>query len=148
MSALRLTLLTALSVVAVIADLGAAMAGDIAVTGAWMRALPEGLPAAGYFVLHNGSPKVITLTGARSVACGSLMLHKSQTVSGMSSMDDVEKVEIAPGATVTFAPGGYHLMCMHPNAALEPGAKIAISLNFADGAKLDTLFSVRGPKGR
>ena len=56
---------------------GTALAAPIAITGGWMRALPGNLPAGGYFTLHNGSDKTVTLDGASSPACGILMLHKS-----------------------------------------------------------------------
>ena len=122
-------------------------AADATIRNGWMRALPAGLPAGGYFELHNGGAKTITLTGAQSPACGMLMLHKSETTGGMSRMTDVERVDAAPGQTVKFAPGGYHLMCMDPKPELKPGNKVAVTLQFADGTKITSQFDVRGPKG-
>jgi hypothetical protein len=74
-----------------------AAAPPVVVTQAWIRALPGKLPAGGYFTLRNTGARTLTLSGAASPACGMLMLHKSDTAGGMSSMSDVAAVDIAPG---------------------------------------------------
>lgn len=124
-----------------------AFADGAVVKDAWFRALPAGLPAGGYFTLHNGSAKTVTLTGASSPACGMLMLHKSESMGGMSHMDDVAQIDVAPGASVRFAPGSYHLMCMDPKPTLKVGASVPVTLSFADGGKLDVRFAVRNAAG-
>jgi copper(I)-binding protein len=124
------------------------LAGAVSVSDAWIRALPDNLPAGGYFTLHNDTDKSVTLTGASSPACGMLMLHQSVETSGMSSMNDVPRVEVAPGATLSFAPGGYHLMCMEPTALLKQGATVPVTLDFGDGSKTAVEFSVRSASGR
>ena len=126
----------------------ASAASTVEVSDAWIRALPGKLPAGGYFTLRNHTAKRLTLDGAASPACGSLMLHKSDTMSGMASMSDVQTIDVAPGGTLKFSPGGYHLMCMAPTAAIKRGAKVAVTLDFADGTKLNASFDVRGANGR
>lgn len=126
----------------------AAAANQPVVTDAWIRALPAGLPAGGYFTLRNPTVKTLTLRGASSAACGMLMLHKSDTMSGMSSMSDVAGIDVPPGSTIKFAPGGYHLMCMDPTSAIKPGGKVAVVLEFADGSRTQAEFAVRGANGR
>ena len=118
------------------------------VSNGWIRLLPADLPAAGYFDLHNGGDKSISLTGADSPACGMLMLHKSENVGGTVRMIDVSSVEVAPHATLKFAPGGYHLMCMDPNPELKPGAHASVTLIFSDGAKVTSDFVVRNAAGK
>lgn len=125
-----------------------AFAADIQVSDAWMRALPAKLPAAGYFTLHNTGAKEVALTGASSGACGMLMLHKSTEHGGMGSMEDVQSVTVPAGGTIKFAPGGYHLMCMDPTPAVKPGAKVAVELSFADGARLSADFAVKNAQGK
>lgn len=120
----------------------------VTIGNGWIRLLPANLPAAGYFDLHNGGDKSISLTGADSPACGMLMLHKSENVGGTMRMEDVASVEVAPHATLKFAPGGYHLMCMDPRSALKPGARVPVTLEFADGTKLQAQFAIRGANGR
>jgi copper(I)-binding protein len=112
----------------------AAAATPVTVSKPWMRYLLPSIPAAGYMVLNNTGPADETLTAAASPACGMLMLHKSQDSSGMAMMMDVPSITIPAHGSVTFAPGGYHLMCMSPSMQL--GEKIPITLSFQDGDKL------------
>jgi copper(I)-binding protein len=126
----------------------AAQAGSVAVSDGWIRALPGKAPAGGYFTLSNDSGKRAVLTGASSPVCGMLMLHKTDTESGMASMNDVTAIPIAVGAHVSFAPGGYHLMCMDPTTAVAPGNKVPVTLIFSDGAKVTSEFAVRNATGR
>jgi copper(I)-binding protein len=80
--------------------------------------LPGSVPAGGYFILHNNGKAMVTLTGAQSPACGMLMLHLSENQGGMSSMRHVDSIDVAPGGTLEFKQGSYHLMCMQPGAAM------------------------------
>lgn len=125
-----------------------ALAASVTITDAWIRALPGNLPASGYFTLQNGTEKTVTLTGAESPACGMVMLHKSETMNGMSSMSDVASIDVPAGATVKFAPVGYHLMCMGPTPALKPGASVPVTVEFVNGMKLTAPFAVRNATGQ
>jgi copper(I)-binding protein len=127
---------------------GSAQAGGIAVTDAWIRALPPSVPSGGYFTLRNGTPSPVTLTTAKSPACGMLMLHKSDSTAGMTSMDDVSEVIVPAGGTVKFAPGGYHLMCTEAGPAIKPGQHVPVTLNFRGGAKVTAVFAVRNAAGK
>ncbi|HEY5346757.1 MAG TPA: copper chaperone PCu(A)C [Rhizomicrobium sp.] len=127
---------------------GAASAAKVTVSGAWMRALPAHLPAAGYFTAHNGGKNDVDITGAQSLACGMLMLHLSSNDKGIGSMVDVPKVTVPAGGEVKFAPGGYHLMCMNPKPSVRPGKTIPVALQFSDGTSLVVRFAVRNARGR
>lgn len=135
-----------LALVLLVAATGAAQADSVTVSDAWIRALPPSVPSGGYFTLHNGTAKPVTLTTAQSPACGMLMLHKSNSMTGMSSMDDVSEVIVPAGGTVKFAPGGYHLMCTEATA--KPGQKVPVTLNFRSGAKVTAIFAVRNAAGK
>jgi len=123
-------------------------APEVAVSDAWIRALPGKLPAGGYFTLRNGTTKALTLDGAASPACKSLMLHKSDTMSGMASMSDVATIDVPAGDTVRFSPGGLHLMCMEPGPQLRRGTEITVTLHFKSGVSLPVRFQVRGANGK
>jgi copper(I)-binding protein len=111
-----------------------------------MRYLLPNIPAGGYLVLTNTGDTPAVLTGAASPACGMLMLHKSQDSSGMAMMMDVPNVAVPPHGSVTFAPGGYHLMCMQPS--MKVGGKVAVTLNFQDGSTLAVTMPVYGASGQ
>jgi hypothetical protein len=127
--------------------LAAAPVARIVVSDAWIRALPGDLPAGGYFTLHNRTSKAVTLSGAASSACGMLMLHKSDSMGGMASMSDVSRIDVPAGGTLSFSPGGYHLMCMDPGPAIRRGNTITVELDFTDGTKTAAAFVVRGANG-
>jgi copper(I)-binding protein len=130
------------------ATAGGAQADGVTVTDAWIRALPPSVPSGGYFTLHNGMAKPVTLMTAQSPACGMLMLHKSSGMAGMTSMDDVSDVIVPAGGTVKFAPGGYHLMCTEAGPAIKPGGRVPVTLNFRGGAKVTVQFAVRNAAGK
>jgi hypothetical protein len=77
-----------------------------------------------------------------------LMLHKSENAGGAMRMVDVSSVEVAPRATLKFAPAGYHLMCMDPSPALKPGAHVAVTFIFDDGTNVTSEFAVRNAAGK
>ena len=120
---------------------GAAPAG-VTVQKPWIRYLLPSIPAAGYMVLTNSGNSDAVLTQAASPACGMLMLHKSEDDSGMAMMMDVPNVTVPAHGSVTFAPGGFHLMCMQPS--MKIGDKIPVTLTFQDGSTLATVMPVYG----
>jgi copper(I)-binding protein len=125
-------------------------------TGAWaasptaqvrdarIRLLPGDLPLAGYFELTNGGSRTLTLTGASSPAFRRVMMHHSVHENGQDRMLPVAKMKIAPGKTIRFAPGGYHLMLMHRSRALQVGDSVPIRLHFSSGHDLEVKFKVGG----
>ncbi|WP_428493705.1 copper chaperone PCu(A)C [Rhodopila sp.] len=134
--------------IAALALLGAAPAPDAEVHDARIRVLLASRPAGGYFQLDNHAAEPLTLTGAASPGCGSLMLHRSMNSGGTDSMVAVDHVSVPAHGSIRFAPGGYHLMCMQPAPTLRPGATIPVTLTFAGGGSLTTKFSVEGAHGR
>ena len=72
------------------ANLSPALGAPFDVTGAWFRSLPGKLPAGGYFTAQNNTRRDVAITGARSDACGMLMIHHSSNKGGMSGMDMME----------------------------------------------------------
>jgi len=124
-----------------------ANAAGIAISNAWFRALPSGQPAGGYFTMKNSGATPVDLVAAQSAACGMLMLHRTTLGGGTSRMEDVESVSVPAGGTVSFAPGGYHLMCMSPGAAMTPGKSVPVTLVFSDGNKAHATFVVKNAAG-
>ena len=119
----------------------------VSIDDAWMRVLTPEVPAGGYFRLRNASPDPLMLTGASSPDCGMLMLHESSSAGGMESMRDVGAITVPAGGTLTFAPGGYHLMCMSPSPAMKPGQTAPVTLHFETGQSISASFVVRGARG-
>jgi copper(I)-binding protein len=125
-----------------------ALAANIVVSNAWIRAMPAHLPAGGYFTVQNRGKQDVSLTGASSASCGMLMLHKSTNDNGMSAMMDEPTIEVPAGKSVSFAPGGLHLMCDEPGPAIKPGGKIIVELQFSDHTAQRVSFAVRNARGQ
>jgi len=114
----------------------------------WFRLITPAIPAAGYFTLSNTTANAQTLVSASSPACGSLMLHRSVVKNGAEEMVMVPTVPVPAHGQLKFAPGGYHLMCMSPKAAMRPGESVPVTLRFEGGAALDASFPVRNATGK
>ncbi len=122
--------------------------GGLVISKPWMRFIIPERPAAGYFVLLNKSGRDRTLTGASSPACKTLMLHESLHRNGVEKMVMVKSIAVPAHGSVAFSPGGYHLMCMSPTRAVKVGARVLVTLDFADGAKLQAPFVVKNAAGK
>lgn len=114
----------------------------------WIRFVTRSTPAGGYFTITNVGSKPVVITGASSPECGSIMLHQSMTQGGMESMQMVSRVVVPGHGEVKFQPGGYHLMCMQPGPGMKPGAKVPVTIMFADKRLITRPFTVRGAMGQ
>ena len=72
-------------------------------------------------------------------------VHEMSMANGVMHMARLPNgLAIAPGATVTLAPGGDHLMFLKPTVQLKEGQTIAGSLVFAKAGKVVVTFAVAG----
>ncbi|HEX7112759.1 MAG TPA: copper chaperone PCu(A)C [Mizugakiibacter sp.] len=118
--------------------------GRLTVEDAWIRAAPPGaMMLAGYMALGNTGDASVVLDAADSDAFGDVSMHRTVEEDGVARMRPLERVTVAPGQRVTFAPGGMHLMLMQPKRALHPGDRITIRLRHADGTTTSVEFAVR-----
>jgi hypothetical protein len=131
-----------------LAAMPAVAAGNVSVEKPWLRFIIKARPAAGYFTLKNDDDKPVDLVSASSPACGMLMLHQSKQENGVETMRPVKSVTVPAHGTVSFAPGGYHLMCMEPQPSMQAGSNAMVTLKFADGQALTQPFPVKGPGGQ
>jgi copper(I)-binding protein len=122
-------------------------AGRVSVSDAWIRLLPGDLPAAGYFVLHNGTNRELELIGAAAPDFAQVGLHRSTEQKGMQGMAPVTAVQVPAHADIEFKPGGYHLMLMQAERKLAVGGTAHIELRLADGTQIPVDFAIRGPAG-
>lgn len=110
----------------------------------WVRLPPGAMPmAAGYGRIRNDCRETVVVIAAGSKAFGDVSLHETTLVDGISRMRAVERLPIAPGATVELRPGGLHLMLMQPEVALKEGAQLPLRLSLEGGRKLDGVLQVR-----
>lgn len=109
----------------------------------WFRFIMKDSPAAGYLTLKNDSDANIVMTGAVSPACGHLMMHESKSENGIQSMEMADSVTIPAHGAFSFAPGGYHLMCMDVTDKMVIGQHAPLTLEFAGGMSLTVQAAVK-----
>jgi copper(I)-binding protein len=121
-------------------------AGDMTVTAPWIRSTPPGAPtAAGYLTVTNHGTKPDSLLGGKSPDFRSVELHQMSMDGQIMRMRPiVGGLVIAPGQSVTLAPGGdRHLMLVAPSHVIKVGDRIPVILQFSKAAPVETTFVVR-----
>ena len=118
--------------------------GAIEITQVWARATPRSAPAGGAFLtLHNTGTTPDRLISAKSPAAGLTQIHEMKMDGDVMKMRELEKgLEIPAGATVTLAPGNYHLMMMGLKEPLEQGATLPLTLTFEKAGSINIEASV------
>lgn len=125
---------------------GVAMAGDVSVQDAWVRATAPGQDVAGVY-LSISSAQVATLTGVNTPVAGMAQLHRMSMQQGVMRMQQVAGIRMPAGQVVHLSPGGLHIMLMHLKQALHPGDKVPLVLDVAVGGvteHVDVQATVRG----
>ena len=121
----------------------AAPSSPIEVTQAWSRPAAAGTNGAGFMTLTNHGKTADTLVAVETKAASQVQMHQTSMANGIMSMKRLESgLALAPGQTVTFAPGGYHLMLIGLTQASKAGDKLPATLVFASGARIKTEFVV------
>lgn len=121
-----------------------AKAGAITIVHPALPAVAPGAKAAaGYFTLHNAGAGADRLLGVEVGFAAMAMLHRSETdAAGVARMVHLDAVEIPPGGTVEFAPGGLHVMFMGLNAPIAEGVMLPGTLVFEKAGRVAVEFMV------
>lgn len=124
----------------------AADSGSIVIASPWLRATPKGAPVAGgYVTITNKGSEPDRLIGASLPIAATGEIHSMSMDHGVMHMARLDNgLEIKPGATVTLAPGGFHVMFQKPTAVLKEGETIDGTLTFAKAGTVPVTFVVRG----
>lgn len=118
--------------------------GFITVSGAWVRAAPQGATTAAYLQVVNGRLSDDVLVGVSTDAAQRASLHETSTDSdGMTGMQPVDGITIPAGQTIQLEPGGYHIMLEDLAAELAAGSTIRLVLTFEQSGPLNVTAEVR-----
>ena len=114
----------------------------------WVRMPPNRMPMmAGFGRIVNRCPTPATIVSASSPSFGSVELHETRVVDGVSRMRPVPQLRLAPDGAAVLKPGGMHLMLTRPGARfISPGSRIVIEFELAGGGTLLGEFEVRKPE--
>jgi copper(I)-binding protein len=127
------------------ASLSACQAAETKVDNAWVR-LPAvaGQPGAAYFKVQGGKQADTLIAVAAPFALRAEMHESMKSDHGMMSMAPVKDIPVPAGGTVTFAPGGKHVMLFSVGPNVKPGDTVPVTLSFAGGKKIETPAKVVG----
>jgi copper(I)-binding protein len=110
---------------------------------AWIRAAPPGATVlAGYALVRNDCGEPFALSGVAGRDFVMAMVHETRIANGRSTMRHARRTSIASHGRLQLAPGGHHLMLMHPRRALPPGTVVRLELLGADGRRVPADFTV------
>ena len=122
--------------------------GSLEVVQAWSRPAAAGTNGAGFMTVTNHGKAADTLTKVESPAAERVEMHKTSMVGAIMSMKRLDAgLPLSPGESVSFAPGGYHLMLIRLTKPLKTGDVVPATLTFASGARLKVEFPVRNAAG-
>ena len=97
---------------------------------------------AGYARVRNGCARPFSISGVAAQDFAMSMVHETVTQDGMSRMRHASSLAIPAHGVLEFAPGGRHLMLMHPRRAFKAGDRVRVELKLADGSRLGAEFTV------
>jgi copper(I)-binding protein len=121
-------------------------AGKLEVVDPWARATPKGASVAGgYFKITNKGSAPDRLVGGTSEIAKRFELHVMKMDKGVMTMRGIgDGIEIKPGETIEFKPGGYHAMFVDLSQQLKQGEHVKATLQFEKSGKVVVDFSVEG----
>lgn len=148
--AVILSILVAIAATACSAGAGAAPGGEaasaggfIVVSGAWVRAAPEGGTTAAYLQVVNGRLSDDVLVGVSTDVAARASLHETTTDQGMTGMQHTDGITIGAGRTVLLEPGGYHIMLEGLTEDLAAGGSVRLVLTFEQSGPLNVTAEIR-----
>ncbi len=116
----------------------------ISVTNARLMLPPvSGNPAAIYFDIANNSDREVMIRAASVEGAGSAMLHTTATWNLQTDMQEVFQQPVPAGETVSFEPGGLHVMVSDLGETMTPGSTAEVTLTFVGGDKVSFPAEVR-----
>lgn len=150
-----------------VARLGFGAAPRVTVQDAWARPGPKGGNSAIYFTLTNEGKENLVLVGAASDVAEEVSIHETvmlpaggssqktgaqggsaphhggMAMGGMMTMRPIPSLTIKAGETVSFKPGGLHVMLMNLRRPLAVGDRFSIQLRFEGQEPLQVPVQVR-----
>jgi copper(I)-binding protein len=120
--------------------------GELTIRHPWSMALPPNAPAvAAYFTIENNGDAADSLISVDSPLAGQAQLHEHVEVNGLMKMQQVQAVEVAPHARVSFAPMAYHVMLLDikDRARLVSGQRFPLTLHFQKAGAVEVQVVVQ-----
>ena len=118
--------------------------GGLTVNETWARPTSKGENGAAYFVIENGTDVDDALISASTDVASTAEAHTSMMDDqGVMSMQMQEAVQVPAGKSVTFKPGGLHIMLIDLKQDLKVGDTFTLTLQFEKTSKITVQVEVR-----
>lgn len=118
-------------------------ASTITIEQPWARATPAGTKTgAAYLTIINHGSAADRLVSASTPMASKVQFHEETNDNGILRMRELPSVKVGPGATVTFKPGGMHIMLVGVKQQLKEGQTFPLVLEFEKAAKIDLQIPV------
>ncbi len=118
-------------------------ADAIKVEQAWARASAGNAATGAAYMTVIGGTQPDRLIGVSTDVAATAEVHESFTDNGVMKMRPVAGLQIPPGQTITFAPGGYHVMMMGLKRPLLAGQSFPLTLRFEHAQPIAVEVRVR-----
>ena len=116
---------------------------SVRVSEAWARATGPNTPVGMAFItLTNSAGEADRLVSAGSPAAAKVEFHRHVHADGSMKMQRQDSIELAPGVTIRFSPGGLHVMLDGLKDRLAAGQSVPLTLTFAKSAPLTVSVTV------
>lgn len=118
--------------------------GALQIGHPWARATPKGAAVGGgYFKITNTGTTPDRLVSGTSEISPRFEIHEMSMDNGVMKMRQLKDgIEIKPGETVEFKPGGYHVMMLDLKDPIKEGGRVKGTLVFEKAGKVDVEYAV------
>lgn len=112
----------------------AGQASIVRVEDAWIRTSPPSRDVTGgYLTIINAGNDVLRLVSASSPQAKSIELHEMTMDGDVMRMRPVAEIAVPARGRTMLQPGGLHLMLFGFSMPSKAGARVPLTLTFADG---------------
>lgn len=142
----KILLLAAFLLPACLAQAHQYNAGSLRISHPWSMELPPNAPAiAAYFTIENQGDAADRLLSVDTPIAGQAQLHEHVETNGLMKMQQVQTVEVAPNAKVSFAPMAYHVMLLDvkDRSKLVAGERFPLTLHFEKAGDVEVQVMVQ-----
>jgi hypothetical protein len=121
-----------------------ALRGDgVTVEKAWSRPTPGGATVgAVYLEIFGDEKNADRLIGVSSPVAGRAEFHTHKEIDGVMKMRKLDSIEIAPGTSHLFQPGGDHIMLFDLKEPLKQGTAVELTLTFEKAGEVKVTAKV------
>jgi copper(I)-binding protein len=119
------------------------MPGGLSIHRPWSRELPPVAPnGAAYFRVENGGSETVRIVSVSTPIADRAELHAHETDGGVMKMRHVHSVEVPAGGSVSFEPGGLHVMLIGLKQPLVDGESFPLTLGLDEAGTIEVTVEV------